>query len=130
LVRQSDGRETVVIPVAREELRIEKQTRESGRTIVHIIPTARQEVVDLPVMRENVEVERVPVNRVVERTGPVREEGDVTIVPVFEEVLVVEKRLMLKEEIRITRRRSTEHERQEVTLRSEQVRIENLESKS
>ena len=130
MVRQSDGRETVVIPVAREELRIEKQTRESGRTVVHIIPTARQEVVDLPIMREDVEVERVPVNRVVDRTGPVREEGEVTIIPVFEEVLVVEKRLMLKEEIRITRRRTTEHERKEVTLRSEQVRIENLESKS
>lgn len=38
----------------------------------------------------------------------IRTEGDVTIVPVLEEVLVVEKRLVLKEELHIRRRVAAE----------------------
>jgi hypothetical protein len=56
-------------------------------------------------LEEAVNVERVPVNRFIEQPVETRQEGDVTIVPVMEEVLVVQRRLMLKEEIRITRRR-------------------------
>jgi hypothetical protein len=56
-------------------------------------------------LEEAVNVERVPVNRFIDEPAETRQEGDVTIVPVMEEVLVVQRRLMLKEEIRITRRR-------------------------
>jgi stress response protein YsnF len=52
------------------------------------------------------------------------------IIPVLEEVLVVEKRLMLREEVRITRRRSEVHETQEVMLRSESVSVERLQNPS
>jgi hypothetical protein len=59
-----------------------------------------------PLFVEDVQVERVPVNRMLD--GPVdsRQEGDVTILPVVEEVFTVQRRLLLKEEIRITRRRT------------------------
>lgn len=73
--------------------------------------------------REEVQVERVPVNRVVDEPFGQYQEGDTTIIPVFEEVLVVEKRLMLKEEVRITRRRKTRDEHRDVRLRAERVRI-------
>jgi uncharacterized protein (TIGR02271 family) len=69
-------------------------------------------------------VERVPVGRVVEAAPQVRSEGDTMVVPVLEEVLVVEKRLMLKEEVRITLRRVAETSQQRVTLRSEEVVVE------
>lgn len=88
----------------------------------------REEVVDPPLARETVEVERVPVNRVVDVAPAVRHEGDVTIVPVLEEVLVVEKRLVLREELRVTRRRAEVREPQRVTLRSEQVEVERAAS--
>ena len=59
-----------------------------------------------------------------------REEDGVLIVPVVEEQLVVTTRLILKEEIRITRRSRTEAVREPVRLRSEQVDIERLEGRS
>jgi stress response protein YsnF len=77
----------------------------------------------VPLSRERVEVERVAVNRIVEQAPAVRTEGDVTIIPVLEEVLVVEKRLMLREEVRLVRRREETREQQTVTLRKEEVEV-------
>jgi hypothetical protein len=60
---------------------------------------------DEPLYTEQASVERVAVNRIVDAYPQVREEGDTTVVPVVEEVLIIQKRLMLKEEVRITRKR-------------------------
>lgn len=116
-------RERAVLPVAEEQAVVSKRTREVGQVVVHVTPQERQETVQVPLIEEHVEVERVPINRFVEGPPAVREEGNVTIVPVVEEVLVVEKRLMLREEVRITRRRVTTEHRQRVTLRCEEVEI-------
>ena len=78
----------------------------------------------MPLRRETVNIERVSVNRVVDTIAPPRTEGDVTIVPVYEEVLVVAKQLVLKEELRITRRSSTHVcELKSFTLRREEIEI-------
>ncbi len=69
-------------------------------------------------------MERVPVGRVVQEAPQTRQEGDTLIVPVLEEVLVVEKRLVLKEELHIRKRSSERVEQQTVRLRSENVEIE------
>lgn len=58
-----------------------------------------------PLFVEDVTVDRTPVNRLLDGPAETRQEGDVTIIPVTEEVFTVQKRLLLKEEIRITRRR-------------------------
>ena len=44
-------------------------------------------------------IDRVPVGRFVDAAPPVRHEADVTILPVTEEIVVTERRLILKEEI-------------------------------
>lgn len=112
-----------VIPVAEEKISINKREKETGRVVVHVTPHLREETVDVALAEEHVEIERVPVNQFVSGPVSVRQEGDVTVVPVVEEVLVVEKRLMLREEIRVTRRRQTRRHVQPVTLRSEEARI-------
>ena len=66
------------------------------------------------------------VNRPVEAAPPVREEGDTVVIPLVEETLVVEKRLMVREEIRITRRRVEARDPRRVTLRSEQVEVDRV----
>jgi uncharacterized protein (TIGR02271 family) len=116
--------ETLVVPVAEETLSVQKRAVPTGVVRVHKTVREREEVVDEPLMRELVDVERVVVNRVVEAAPEVRREGDVLIIPVLEEVLVVEKRLMLKEEIRITLQKGEFREPQTVTLRSEEISIE------
>ncbi len=60
-----------------------------------------------PLFREDCEVERVQVKRMLDQPAEIRQEGDTLIIPLMEEVLVVEKRLMLREELHIKRRRET-----------------------
>jgi uncharacterized protein (TIGR02271 family) len=114
------------VPIVEERLNVSKRVRETGRVRITKHVETRQEVVDEPLLREEVEVERVLVDRYVDAPVPVRSEGDTTIVPVLEEVLVIEKKLLLKEELHITRRRTEHRQPQDVTLRSERVEVERL----
>jgi stress response protein YsnF len=66
---------------------------------------------------ERVTVSRVPINRYVEAPPQVRTEGDVTIIPVLEEVLIVEKKLLLREEIHLQRTTITETVTETVPVR-------------
>lgn len=120
----------VVIPLAAEQLDVSKREVVTGRVRINKLVREHQETVDEPLLREQVKVERVPVNRVVEQPASARQEGDTLIIPILEEVLVVEKRLMLKEEIHVTVQRTTVNEPQTVTLRSEEVNIERLDPHS
>ena len=113
-----------VIPVVEERLVIDREVHETGVVRVKKSPVERTETVRVMTVEETVDVERVPVNRLLDGPIEVRQEGDVTIVPVMEEVAVVEKRLMLREEIRITRKRTQVPHEETVTLRSEEVTIE------
>ncbi|WP_437954670.1 DUF2382 domain-containing protein [Sorangium sp. So ce119] len=117
----------LVVPVVAQELEVKKRTVESGRVRITKEVRERVEEVEEPLARERVFVERVAIDRVVTEPPATRQEGDTLIVPVVEEVLVVEKRLVLKEELRITRVRSVEMSPPEhVTLRSEDVRVERV----
>lgn len=119
--------EDVVIPVVREEVQVGKTSVETGRVVVRVTPVTRTEQVAVETALETAAVERVPVNRVVTETQPPRQEGGVMIVPVYEEQVVVERRLVLKEEIRIRVDRRTEKETRPVELRSEQVEVTRAE---
>jgi len=120
--------ERVVVPVIEETLQIGKRWVETGGGVrVKTTVTEHEETVDEPLRQESVVVERVPINRVVEAPFGPHEEGGTLIIPLFEETLVVEKRLLLREEVRITRQQTVErHERQTVPLRREEVVIERL----
>ncbi len=121
----SDGADDVeVVPVVEETLRVEARAVPKGRVIVRKQVSVADEVIDLPLAREEVSIERIPRGELVDAPPPVREEGDATIVPVLEEVLVVEKRLRLREELRITRHRREERHVRRVALRREDVTVE------
>ena len=113
-----------VIPVLRETVRISKREVETGRVVVHKTVTERDEAIEMLLTRTDVSVERIPVNRVVTEAPGSRQEGDTLIIPILEEMLVVEKRLMLKEELHIRKDNSERTVHETVRLRSEEVRIE------
>jgi uncharacterized protein (TIGR02271 family) len=120
-------REQAVIPVMQEELAIGTRRVETGSGVrVHKSVEEHEARIDEPLTKEEVEVERVTVDRPVEGPVAVRYEGETMIVPVVEEVLFVEKRLVLKEEIRITRRRRELHAPQRVSLRREHATVERI----
>src|SRR5690242_16120571 len=97
------------LPLAEEVVRVDKREVVKGRVRIRTSTDEHEELVAQDLAGEHVEVERVPVDREVDAAPEVRQEGDVTIVPIVEEVLVVERRLVLKEEVHIRRVRSVEH---------------------
>ncbi|HSZ50605.1 MAG TPA: YsnF/AvaK domain-containing protein [Caulobacteraceae bacterium] len=107
-----------------EELSVDRVREETGRVRVKVVTREHEEMVEVPLTREYVEVERVPVGREVEAIPPRRQEGDTVIVPVVEEVVVVRRKLVLKEEIRLKLVRTTEQHRESVTLRRQEAVIE------
>jgi len=97
IVRRLEGDEKVVIPLAAETFTVEKTESVTGVVRIRKTVTEHQEVVDTPTYSETVQVERVPRGEWVEAVPQIRYEGQTMIVPVVEEVLVVEKRLRLRE---------------------------------
>jgi uncharacterized protein (TIGR02271 family) len=124
---QARNSETVTIPVVVEELEVQKREVETGRVRITKVVQEHEEVVDEPLLQEEIDVRRVPVNRPVDGPIPIRYSGDTMIVSLLEEVLVVEKRLVLKEELHITKRQVEVHKPQQVTLRREEAIVEPLE---
>jgi uncharacterized protein (TIGR02271 family) len=122
---RGDG--SVVVPVIAEQLEVQKRMVEAGGVRIRKTVTEREEVVDEPLMREEVQVKRVPVNKVVDGPVPVRHVGDTMIVSLLEEVLVVEKRLMVKEELHITKEQVESYRPQRVLLRTEEATVERVE---
>jgi len=116
----------IVVPVLVEELEVQKRVVETGKVRLTKVVHEREALVDEPLFREEVEVTHVPIQRVVDAPIPVREEHGTLIVSVLEEVLVVEKRLMLKEEIHIRTHCVETRQPQQVTLRSEEVCVERV----
>jgi uncharacterized protein (TIGR02271 family) len=116
----------LVLPVIAEQVIVQKDTRITGRVRINKTVQEREEVIDEPLLRQTVQVERIPINRVVEGEIPVRYEGDTMIISVLEEVLVVEKRLMLKEELYITQHQEELRQPQRIVLRNEDITVERL----
>lgn len=120
--------DSIVVPLARERIVIGRRRRVRGLVRVRIAVRERTEPVELPVTRTEVEIERVPVGRPIDRVPEPRIDGDVTVIPVVEEEVVVTTRLVLKEEIRVRRRVLHGIERQTVVLREEEASIEQIAS--
>lgn len=120
----------VIIPVISERLKVGTREVETGG--VRLTKTVREdrEVIDEPLVHDEVEVERVAVNRPIDAPEESRYEGDTLVIPVMEEVLHVEKRLVLREELRVTRRRVQERHPEEVSLRREEVHVERREGEN
>ena len=115
-----------VMPVLTEELEVHTRVVETGKVRLTKVVHEREVQVDEPLWREEVVVTRVPIQRVVDGPVPMREENGTTILSMVEEVLVVEKRWMLREEIHIRTQRIETHQPQRMTLRSEDVQVERV----
>ena len=116
--------EEKVVPVVEETAVVYKERAVTDRVRLHKRVHETREALDIPVQTESLAVERVPLGHWVEAPPAIRTEGDTTIYPVVEEVLVVEKRLRLVEEVRVTRHRTTRHVRKQVALRHGEVTVE------
>jgi len=125
--RVSSGTPTeniMVIPVIQEQVSIDTKVVESGRVHISKTVSEQQESVSVPLNHEEVNVERVQKNEYVDTPPPpVRHEGDTMIIPVLREVVVVEKRLLLVEELHVTKKQVQTEDVRQVTLRKEEVNV-------
>jgi|SRR5208282_430105 len=124
--RPADLADETVVPLLAEEVAVSKQVVETGRVQVARVTHQREQLIDELLAHETVEIERTPVGRHIDAMPAVREEDDTIVVPIVEEMLVIERRLFLKEEVRIRRVRSTERHQESVTLRHQEAVVTRL----
>jgi uncharacterized protein (TIGR02271 family) len=117
---------SAVIPVIQEQATAYKRVVETGKVRISKHVREYEELVDIPHFQEEVKVERVPVNQLVETAPSVRTEGDVTIIPILEEKYVLEKKLVLVEELHIRKERNESHRPQKVKVLKEEVEVNRI----
>jgi uncharacterized protein (TIGR02271 family) len=114
--RTPDKAGETVIPLLAEEIAVSKQVVETGRVQVARVTHEREQLIDELLAHATVEIDRIPIGRQVETI----------VIPIVEEVLVIERRLLLKEEVRVRRVRSTERHQESVTLRHHEAVVTRL----
>lgn len=114
----------VIVPVHAEEVTVERRKILLGGTRVHVETQIADHLVDETLLREAISIERVPVGRTVTTPPEARQEGDLMIIPVVEEIIIIEKRLVLREEIHVRRVRTPYRHEETVQVRKQVVTVE------
>ena len=112
------------IPLYEEQVAVTKKAVISDRVRVSTSVEERSVLVEEDLERGELHVERVAVDRPVQSAPDPRQEGDTLIVSIVEERLVVEKRLFVVEEVRLTRTSTTEHVAIPETVRVTRATVE------
>lgn len=115
-----------IIPVIQEQLGVSVERRLAGRVRVSVRTQTDESLVPVDLTQVDVAVERVPVNRAVDTAPEVVTRGDVTIIPVVEERLILTRQLYLREEIHIRRVERRETAEVPVETRKQVATIERL----
>lgn len=120
------GDEEVTVPVVEERLTTETSWREAGTATVRVRTEDVPERVTAEITREELEVAEVVVERVLaEAEMPTsRQEGEVLVIPVIEERLVITKQRVLTKELHITKRTRTETQEVSETVQRQWVEID------
>jgi uncharacterized protein (TIGR02271 family) len=122
------SRHEEAIPVVEETARIDKREVQTGRVKVHTVVEISEQMVREALSSQNIRVTRVPVDPPVTTVPVIRTENGITIVPVLEEILVVEKRLILREELHIMQEVSHETVEVPVSLRKQRAVVERVDA--
>ncbi len=111
---------TLRIPVIGEELTVQTQEVRRGTVRIHKGTETLEQALTVPVYYQEAVVERIPVDRY---DPDAALDAHETIIPVYEEQLVVEKRTVVIEYIRLRTTRVTEEQTVRGTLRREVVTV-------
>ena len=106
-----------------EEAQVSRRTVETARVRVARVTHTRDHLVDELLARTDVEVERIPIGRVIDAIPPVKGDADDMVIPIVEETVVVERKLVLKEELHIRHKRTTERYQETVKLRHQTAEV-------
>ncbi|SMF89303.1 protein of unknown function [Azospirillum oryzae] len=107
-----------------ERVSVHMRTQVTGAVHARTLSHEHEQPVEADLSVEKLEVERVAVGRFVDGPIPDRQDGDTTVISVIEEVATVEVRLRLVEEVRITRRTTSRKMIDHVTVRRQEVVVD------
>ena len=124
---RTDSTGDLNIPVVEEELDVVKREREAGAVRIHKDVITEEKTMTVPVTRERVRVERVPVSGGDVRAADAEIGSEDITVPVREEEVEVRKRPVVREEVRVRKERTEEPRMIAETLRKERVDVEGEE---
>jgi len=113
--------EDLHIPLNAEEVSVSRREIKKANVHITLVTATREQLIDEELPDLRVEIERVRIDRTVEVMPPIPQEGDITIVPVVEELVGVERRLVLNEEVRVRNVSTKEQHRETVVLRQQEV---------
>jgi uncharacterized protein (TIGR02271 family) len=116
--------ESLRVPVHEESLQAAKRTQSAGEVAVNTRVTEREESLDVPVTREQVDVRRVAVDRPAAQDERAFADGGTIRVPITEEQVEVTKTPRVVEEIEVSKRPVTETRRVSDTVRREEVDVQ------
>jgi uncharacterized protein (TIGR02271 family) len=116
--------EPVRVPIHEERLQVTVEPVDLGELRIQKTVEHHPEIVTRSVEREELEIERVPLDRLLDQPVEPYRNGEWLVVPVMQEVLVVTKQLVLTEEVRIRTRRVAEQQEVYEVLRREHVSVE------
>lgn len=107
-----------------ETARVVKRAVDRGTVRVSKVVRETEEVIDTSTIQDEIEIEHVARNTWLKKPAKARREGDVLIIPVMEEVTVVEKRILLREELYVRTKKVRKPAKEKVRLRREEVIVE------
>ena len=121
-------KDEIVIPVVAEELHVDKVSVPTGGVRIVKSVVAHEEVIEQELLRERVEVKRVPVHRVVDGPQPIVQTEDSLIIPIVQEIVRIEREWVVTEEIHISRSQQTQTHQERVVLNREEAKVERYDS--
>jgi len=117
--------ETKVIPVIEEVLKVDKKLVETGRIHLRKEIDEEEKQIEIPLMNESYEIERVKVKgQIFDQVPSIRHEGDVIVIPVIKEVAEIKIRYEVTEEIHLKKNKTITPHTEQVTLKKEKVIIQ------
>ncbi|HET7034137.1 MAG TPA: DUF2382 domain-containing protein [Thermomicrobiaceae bacterium] len=114
----------LTIPVVEEQVEIQTRVVDLGH--VHVRKQVEQQLDErtLPLRHQEMQIEHVPVDEVIPEMLEPYMDGDAYVVPIVEEEVVIERRLRLKELLRITRVAAEHEQTLRTPYRRERVVVE------
>jgi uncharacterized protein (TIGR02271 family) len=121
LERDGEAGEERRIPLVEEELSAEKRMAEGGEVEIKKDVVTEHKTIDVPLTREEVRVERVPVDA--KPASDASFASDTIRVPIKEEIAEVHKRPVVREEVRVQKTAETQTQKLDAETKREVAEV-------
>ena len=111
----------VIVPIYQEDASVSKRRMVTGRVKVSRVTRQSEKLLTQTLAQQQVKIDRIPIGKLIKAAPKIRKVGDAIVIPIVEEIPVVEHRLVLIEEVWVRRIRNEENHRQQVMLRCQEA---------